>query len=164
MASTANPQGADELPWASELLPPLRGAVCPLGAAADTATEQDFPLCVGEEQQAAFETLKAALSSAPVLRSPDHDKPFVIHSDASELAVGAVLQQDFGDGLQPIAYHSRTYTPAEQNYPTREKEMLAIIEAAKQWRHLSWGKSAVCIRIITPSDTTPPRKVPSPCG
>ena len=98
------------------------------------------PYVWGEEQQAAFETLKAALSSAPVLRSPDHDKPFVIHSDASELAVGAVLQQDFGDGLQPIAYHSRTYTPAEQNYPTREKEMLAIIEAAKQWRHLILGQ------------------------
>lgn len=69
------------------------------------------------EAQRAFEALQEALTSAPVVISPDYSKPFVIFTDASEneMAIGAALMQDHGKGLQPIAYLSRKLTSAEQN-------------------------------------------------
>lgn len=93
------------------------------------------PWVWGERQQTAFEALKRALSTAPVLRRPDPDLPYILYTDASDQAVGAVLMQDAGEGPQPIAYLSRRHSPAERNYPTREKELLAIVEALKEWRY-----------------------------
>jgi len=64
-------------------------------------------------QQSAFDSLKVALCAAPVLCFPDPEKPFVVGTDASDYAVGAVLQQDHGRGLQPVAYLSRKLFPAD---------------------------------------------------
>jgi len=89
--------------------------------------------------QEALESLKTKLASAPVLVQPDFTKDFVLHTDASDTAVGAVLMQDQGQGLQPIAYESRKLTPAEKNYPVHEKELLAVMYALKQWRHYLLG-------------------------
>lgn len=83
--------------------------------------EKDTPYVWGAAQQRAFEALKQALSSAPVLQPPDFSKPFIINTDASELAVGAVLMQDHGEGPQPVAYYSRRHTPAERKYSARDK-------------------------------------------
>jgi len=57
----------------------------------------------------------------------------VVTTDASDLAVGAVLSQNQGKGDQPIAFESRKISPAERNYATYEKELLAIIHALKVW-------------------------------
>ena len=86
------------------------------------------------KHQEAFEQLKTAMVSAPVLLMPDVTKPFHVYADASQFAVGAVLMQDHGAGLQPVAYESRKLTPAEQNYPIHEIELLAVINALKVWR------------------------------
>jgi RNase H-like domain found in reverse transcriptase/Reverse transcriptase (RNA-dependent DNA polymerase)/Integrase zinc binding domain len=86
------------------------------------------------EQQSALDQLKQCLISAPVLILPDPTKPFTVTTDASDLAIGAVLSQDQGKGHQPIAYESRKLSPAEQNYPVHEKELLAIVHAIKLWR------------------------------
>ncbi|GJP65712.1 hypothetical protein CLOP_g22576, partial [Closterium sp. NIES-67] len=88
----------------------------------------------GEKQQAAFEALKNLLMSPPVLRIADPERPFEVITDASDIAIGAVLMQDFGNGLQPIAYESRKMQSAERNYPVHDKEMLAIVHAFKIWR------------------------------
>ncbi|GJP46830.1 hypothetical protein CLOM_g6084, partial [Closterium sp. NIES-68] len=88
----------------------------------------------GGEQQAAFDQLKLFLTTPPVLRIADPHRPFELITDASDLAVGAVLLQDFGKGLQPIAYESRKLNPAERNYPVHDKELLAIVHAFKVWR------------------------------
>ena len=96
-----------------------------------------------EKEDAAFKALKEALSSAPVLALPDMKLPFVINSDASIESVGAVLQQDRGHGLQPVAYFSATMSDAERHYPTHEQEMLAIVKAMKHWRHLVAGHKVV---------------------
>ncbi len=79
----------------------------------------------------AFEKLKQAVSSTPVLCSPNPDLPCILHTDASDTGVGAVLMQDFGRGPQPIAFESHRLTPAEQNYPTHERELLAIVTHLK---------------------------------
>ena len=62
--------------------------------------------------------------------------------DASGTHIGAVLSQNHDDQLHPVAFHSRKLTPAETNYPTHERELLAIVDAAKRWRHYLLGNSA----------------------
>lgn len=90
-------------------------------------------------QQQAFDTLKDKLTTAPLLLLPDPNLPFHLNCDASNFAIGAVLMQDQGNGLQPIAYESRKLNPAEQNYPVHDREMLAIIHALRVWRHYLEG-------------------------
>ncbi|GJP49945.1 hypothetical protein CLOM_g9103 [Closterium sp. NIES-68] len=87
----------------------------------------------GEKQQAAFDQLKIALMSLHVLRIFDPNRPYEVVTDASDIAIGAVLLQDFGDGLQPVAYESRKLQGAEKNYTVHDKEMLAIVHAFKTW-------------------------------
>ncbi|CAI7858276.1 unnamed protein product [Closterium sp. NIES-54] len=93
----------------------------------------------GEEVEAAFQELKKFLVSPPVLRIADPSRPFEVVTDASDFAIGAVLLQDFENGLQPIAYESRKLQAAERNYSIRDKEMLAIIHAFKLWRYYLVG-------------------------
>ncbi|GJP42785.1 hypothetical protein CLOM_g2318, partial [Closterium sp. NIES-68] len=69
-----------------------------------------------------------------LLQIADPERPFEVVTDASDIAIEAVLLQDFGDGLQPIAYESRKLQSAERNYPVHDKEMLAIVHAFKIWR------------------------------
>ena len=98
----------------------------------------------GPEQQRAFDTLKAALQSAPVLLIANPRLPFVLSTDASSEALGAVLQQDHtGHGLQPVGYYSRKLTPAERNYAVRDKELAAVIAALDHWRHVLHGRKFV---------------------
>lgn len=66
--------------------------------------------------------MRDALCSAKVLTMPDFSKQFVLETDASDRGVGAVLQQDLGDGLRPIAFFSRKFASAEANYPVHERE------------------------------------------
>ena len=103
-------------------------------------TQQGVPYSWGELQQAAFELLKQKMCTAPVLAYPDPDKPFVVHSDASDYALGAVLMQDQGDGLRPVAYASFKLKGAEINYAVHEKELLAVVNALRHWRHLLQGR------------------------
>jgi hypothetical protein len=87
--------------------------------------------------QKAFNTIKSLISSSPVLLMPDMTKPFRIECDASDYAVGAVLlQQDptCHDDWKPVAFISKKLSNAERNYPTQERELLAILFACKTWR------------------------------
>ncbi|KAL5526401.1 hypothetical protein ACEPAF_8124 [Sanghuangporus sanghuang] len=90
----------------------------------------------GERQQESFRKLKEAFTTAPMLVRPDHEKQFVLETDASNFAMGAVLSQ-LGDDeiLHPIGYWSNTYRDAENNYPVMDKELLAIVKALSNWRH-----------------------------
>jgi len=99
--------------------------------------------------QTAFEELKAALKAAPVLALPDPDRQYTVNTDASDFATGAVLQQDFGHGLQPIAYMSHKMSDAETRYPTHDKEMLAIVNMLGEWRTYLQGRQPFTIRIMT---------------
>ena len=86
------------------------------------------------QHDAAFHSLKTAMTSAPVLITADPSLPYQLYTDASQEGTGAVLLQDQGRGLQPVAYHSKALTAAERNYPVHEQEMLAIIVALRAWR------------------------------
>ncbi|CAI7780275.1 unnamed protein product, partial [Closterium sp. NIES-54] len=100
----------------------------------------------GEKEHAAFSTLKNVLCSPPVLRIADPHRPFEVVTDTSDIAIGAVLLQDFGNRLQPIAYESRKLHPPEKNYPIHDREMLAIVHAFKVWRCYLTGAN-VTVRI-----------------
>lgn len=85
--------------------------------------------------QSAFERLKHALCSAPVLAPPQWDKPFTVRTDASDYAIGAVISQGEGPEERPVAYNSRKLQGAERNYTVHEKELLGVVHALKEWRH-----------------------------
>ncbi|GBE77221.1 Transposon Tf2-6 polyprotein [Sparassis crispa] len=90
--------------------------------------------------QTAFDTLKQRFSTAPVLLLPDKAKPFIVESDASKFATGAVLRQaDINGDLHPCAYISQTLNPAERNYEIYDRELLGIIRALTEWRHYLEG-------------------------
>ena len=96
--------------------------------------------------QVAFDTLKIALCSHPVLQLPDPTRQYEIMTDASKNASGAVLmQRDENGKLHPIAFYSSKHTDAESNYPVHEFELLAIFKALKQWRHLLIGSEKTLI-------------------
>jgi RNase H-like domain found in reverse transcriptase len=79
------------------------------------------------DQAQAFSTIMTAFSTAPVLRLPDPSKPFTVTTDASDFGIGGVPEQDFDNGAHPIAYVSRRLNVPERNYPTHDRELLAII-------------------------------------
>ncbi|QRW04602.1 Retrotransposable element Tf2 protein [Ceratobasidium sp. AG-Ba] len=88
-----------------------------------------------QECQQAFEEIKKRVSQDPVLIHPDPDKPFILETDASGIAIGAILSQRGEDGyLHPVAYLSKSYNDAQRNYDTANKELLAIVESLKHWR------------------------------
>ena len=94
----------------------------------------------GEQQQHAFQQLKHAVTSAPCLAIADSQREFIVHTDASGYATGAVLMQRFDQGLRPIAFLSKKMSKAERNYPVHEQELLAILNALKAWRHYLGGR------------------------
>ncbi|GJP47026.1 hypothetical protein CLOM_g6258 [Closterium sp. NIES-68] len=116
--------------YVRRFIPNMAGITGPLTDLLQKGTFYEW----GEKQQAAFEALKNLLMSPPVLRIADPERPFEVITDASDIPIGAVLMQDFGNGLQPIAYESRKMQSAERNYPVHDKEMLAIVHAFKIWR------------------------------
>ena len=79
----------------------------------------------------AFEGLKEAISTEPVLRFPDLDLPFEVQTDASDRALGGVLVQEG----HPVAFESKKLNNAEQRYSTHEKEMTVMVHCLQQWRH-----------------------------
>lgn len=87
-----------------------------------------------DEQQEAYDTLKEALTTAPILKQAEFDAPFTIKTDASQFAIGAALLQGEGDDEHPIEYASRLLTQAERNYSVTEKEALAIVWAISRFR------------------------------
>ena len=92
-------------------------------------TRKDLPFQWTPDHEVAFNNLKTALCTAPTLILPDFSKTFYVMTDASDLATGAVLMQDQGKGLQPIAFESQKLHGAEHRYPPHELELLAIIHA-----------------------------------
>ena len=89
-----------------------------------------------DDKERAFTALKDAISKAPVLRIFDPDLATTVETDASGFALGAVLfQTDEHGESRPVAFTSRKLNSAEQNYPTHEQELLAVVHALRTWRY-----------------------------
>ena len=89
----------------------------------------------------AFRELKQALTTAPVLAYPDYTRPFILCTDASQVAIGAVLEQVGTSGFRhPVAYLSRTLNVTQRKYTVSEKECLALVKAIRHFRQfLTFG-------------------------
>ena len=93
-----------------------------------------------EDCENAYEKLKLALVSAPILRAPDWNTIFHVHIDASAFAIGCILAQPSNQELERnldflVSYASRQLNTAEKNYTTTEREGLAMIYAVKKFMH-----------------------------
>ena len=83
-----------------------------------------------------------AFTKAPILRHYDPQRPSKIETDASNVALGAIYSQKFEDDQwHPVAFYSRQFKGAEVHYGTPDKEMFAIVEAFKHWRHYLEGSA-----------------------
>lgn len=92
--------------------------------------KKDVPFVWSSEADQAFQSLKMALVSAPVLALPDFSQPFIVETNACDVGIGAVLSQQG----HPIAYISKALSLKNRGLSTYEKEYLAILLAVDHWR------------------------------
>ena len=78
----------------------------------------------------AFQNLKNAIAYEPILKLPDFELPFEVHTDASDKAIGGVLVQEG----HPVTFESRKLNDAEQRYSKNEKEMVVVVHCLQVWR------------------------------
>ncbi|CAM8904949.1 unnamed protein product [Rhodiola kirilowii] len=109
--------------------------------------QKDVPFEFTDQCRAAFDELKKALTSTPIIRAPDWTQPFEIMCDASDYAVGAVLGQKVDKKPVVIYYASRTLDVAQKNYSTTEKELLAVVFALEKFRSY-----LLCTKVVVYSD------------
>ena len=105
-----------------------------------TDLTKNVPFIWSTEAEQAFQRLKKAITSAPVLRQFCSDSPIYVTTDACKFAMGAVMEQDFPDGRHPVAFASRTLKPAEQNYAAHDLELLGIVDSIRAWRCYLHGR------------------------
>lgn len=98
-------------------------------------TRKETPFIWSPECETSFQTLKEKLTTAPVLTIPDPARPFEVYTDASYKGLGCVLMQNG----RVVAYASRQLRPHEENYPTHDLELAAVVYALKIWRHHLYG-------------------------
>src|SRR5882724_8773530 len=112
-------------------------------------THKGNPWNFTDECCSAFEALKKAFTTAPVITHWILDTQITVETDASDYALAAVLSITTSNGeLHPIVFHSRTFSAPELNYDVHNKELLAIFEAFKRWRHYLEG-SGLPINMVT---------------
>ena len=112
-------------------------------------TQKDLEWNFSDACHDAFNNLKAAFASAPVLTHWIPDAPMIVETDTSDYVIAAIFSIILPNGkIHPMAFHSHTLTTSELNYDTHDKELLAIFEAFKKWRHYLEG-SVLPVDVVT---------------
>ena len=94
-----------------------------------------------DKEQHAFDELRRKLTTAPVLVHFNPAAPTKIETDASKYVCSGILSQQCEDGKwRPVAYRSKTMQDAECNYDIHDKELLAVVQALKEWKRYTRGK------------------------
>ena len=93
-----------------------------------------------EECDRAFGTLKKKLCEAPTLTHPDFQEEFILDTDASDFAIGAVLSQKLDGRERVIAHTSKTLAKSQRKYCVTRKELYALVHFVKYFRHYLYGK------------------------
>jgi len=94
----------------------------------------------GREQEEAFDELKKRFTTAPILSHFYPGRMTVVETDACDFALGCILSQYQGRPLHPVAFQSQKLNSAETHYEIHDKELLAIMEAFKEWNRYLWGE------------------------
>ena len=103
-------------------------------------TEKNNSFHWTRECQEAFDALKARLIQSPILSSPNFNEPFILDTDASNTAIGAVLSQVIDGQERVVAYASRALSKQERKYCVTRKELLAVVYFVKYFRYYLYGK------------------------
>jgi chemotaxis protein histidine kinase CheA len=92
-------------------------------------------------ERAAFNKIKQKLADSVALHAPDYSKPFVIHADASDVAVGCVLSQEdsTGNALVPIAFASKKFSDTERRWGASVREAYSVLYSLGHWEYMIWG-------------------------
>jgi hypothetical protein len=125
----------------SDFIPNYAAIAAPLSDLTKKNTPNTVPW--GGAQEKAFHYLKHMVESPPVLRLPDISKQFYLRTDASNVALGAVLLQEHSDELFPVKYASRKLQPRERNYSVTERECLAIVWGVRKFYVYLYGREFV---------------------
>ncbi len=103
-------------------------------------TEKNRVFSWSEAEQIAFDKLKQALITSPVLAYPNAEDKFILDTDASNHGLGAVLSQVQNGVERVVAYYSRTLNKPERKYCVTRKELLAVVASVKHFHHYLFGK------------------------
>jgi len=139
----ANPevcQGTEVISGISQLLQTFCQQVCRHRSSPQPPHRNKGDFLWTSEHQHAFDSLRKALISPPVLDHPTRANQFILSTDASDSGLGAVLSTG---RRSVIEYASRALTPAEMKYTTTEKKCLAIVWAVWKLRHFLLGASFI---------------------
>ena len=90
--------------------------------------------------QEAFEVLKTSLTSAPIMAFPSMRELFILYTDASQHAMGAVLAQIQNGSESVICYASRSFSKAQSRYSTTKRELWAIVNFTRRFKHYLLGR------------------------
>ncbi|CAK1598304.1 unnamed protein product [Parnassius mnemosyne] len=108
----------------------------PLNELLTGAVKGSHPIQMSTEQIEAFESCKQSLCQATLLAHPDCSAKIALVTDASDTAIGAVLQQRKEGSWQPLAFFSQKLSVAQKKYSPYDRELLAVYEAIKHFRHM----------------------------
>ena len=117
-----------------------------IAASLHRLTEKGPSFAWASEHQSAFESLKTALSTPPVLRFPMPDTPYVLDTDASLTGIGAVLNQVIDGEEYVLGYASRTLKKTQRNCCVTRRELLAVVHFVRHFRPYLYGRKFI-IRI-----------------
>jgi len=109
----------------------------------DSKKNDKRPIVWNEEASQAFEKCRQALANTALLAHPREGAALTLTTDASETAIGAVLEQSTDGGMQPLAFFSRKLSKAEKKYSTYDRELLAIYKALKYLKDTTTGRQLV---------------------
>ena len=108
----------------------------PLHKASETSTKFEWT----PEAQDAFESLKLKITSTPILDFPCLKEPFILYTDASKFAMGAVLAQAQDGKERAICYASRSLSKSQTKYSATRRELLALVTFTRHFRHFLLGQ------------------------
>jgi hypothetical protein len=93
------------------------------------------------EQDVTVQTLIEKVTQAPILQTPNYNKPFMVTTDASDVALGGVLSQE----SKPVAFLSKTFSNTETRWMIYEKELFTVVYALRKWEHYLLSDNMVTI-------------------
>ena len=114
------------------------------------ASESKSPFLWTPEAQGALKTLKRKLMSTPILALPSMKEPFILYTDASMTAMGAVLSQVQDGQKRAICYASKAFSKAQTRYSATKRELLAVVNFTRHFRHYLLGRQ---FKIVTDHST-----------
>ena len=97
----------------------------------------------GDAQERSYQALKGAITSWLILHLPDHTRQFVLRTDASEVGIGTILMQRFGDRLFLVTYISKKLFDRERRFSTIERKCLALVRSIQKLRMFLYGQKFV---------------------